>query len=60
MLGETLRFLRNGFLAAETKTAVENGVFRLVHVSITFSVRNVDHGHVSGNIASIKRTLDIF
>ena len=48
MLEETLRFLRNGFLATETKTTVENDVFRLVHVSIPFSVRNIDHGHVSG------------
>ena len=52
-LGKTLRLLRNGILAAETKTAVENGVFRLVAVSTPFFVINVACRHVSGNIVRI-------
>ena len=50
--GETLRFLRNRFLVVETKTTVENGVFRQVPVSTAFFLRNVDYRHVSGNIGA--------
>ena len=43
-----MRFLRNRFLVVETKTTVENGVFRQVPVSTAFFLRNVDYRHVSG------------
>ena len=37
-------------MVVETKTTVENGVFRQVLVSTAFFIRNVDSRHVSGNI----------
>ena len=49
-LCETSRFARNGFLAPETKTAVNNNGFRSVSVSTTFSPRNASFRHISGNI----------
>ena len=46
------RSLRNGFSLLKTETAVENGVSRMVLVSMPFLPGNECGRYVSGNIGS--------